>query len=196
MPSVALNDWSGPRRIQLQQLYTAHSAVGGTGPGRRFATTQLNLSIALRLAGEFQGFARDLHDESIAALTSTIVPVRLGPILQVTLALDRKLDKGNAHPGAIHDDFRRLGILIVDGVKTARPIQGPKDLKALETLNAARNAIAHSQPHKLTSMLAGAASLRLPQVSQWHGAMDRLAKTMDQVAAADIAAITGGPPPW
>jgi hypothetical protein len=61
MPSAALVEWLTTRAAMLDELFDLHATVGGTGPGRRWRTEQVNWSITLRLAGEFQGFARDLH---------------------------------------------------------------------------------------------------------------------------------------
>ena len=59
---------------------TAQSAE--SDPARRKATEQLNWALALRLAGEFQGFARDLHDEATIALAGTAVTPALESVLQ------------------------------------------------------------------------------------------------------------------
>jgi hypothetical protein len=52
----------------------AHVAVGGAAAGRRWATQELNHAILLRLASEFQGFCRDLHDEAVLALVAAATP--------------------------------------------------------------------------------------------------------------------------
>jgi hypothetical protein len=56
--------WASARTDRIKRLRAAHQTLGGTGPGRRWVTDELNHALILRLASEFQGFARDLHDES------------------------------------------------------------------------------------------------------------------------------------
>jgi hypothetical protein len=63
MPSLALQDWSARRAAALDEIEHAHRSVGGTGPGRRYLTQQINQAYAVLLSSEFQGFCRDLHME-------------------------------------------------------------------------------------------------------------------------------------
>ena len=56
------------RRRALDEIEAAHASVGGTGPGRRYATQQINQAYAVLLASQFQGYCRDLHTESVAHL--------------------------------------------------------------------------------------------------------------------------------
>lgn len=65
MVSAALTQWRTGRASKLSNLLSAHVAVGGSKAGRRWATEELNHAIVLRLASEFQGFCRDLHDEAV-----------------------------------------------------------------------------------------------------------------------------------
>lgn len=53
------------RARALDEIEAAHASVGGTGPGRRYATQQSNQAYAMLLASQFQGFCRDLHTESV-----------------------------------------------------------------------------------------------------------------------------------
>jgi len=50
--------------MALDEIEAAHASVGGTGPGRRYATQQINQAYALLIASQFQGFCHDLHTES------------------------------------------------------------------------------------------------------------------------------------
>lgn len=195
MASRALALWSGTRRDRIDELYAAHAAVGGTGRGRRTATTQLNWALGLRLAGEFQGYARDLHDESIASLAATTVTQNLQSVLQATFTLGRKLDQGNAQPSSLQQDFMRIGVPILDRVKSADP-RGATWLKHLDDLNTARNAIAHSEPAKLAAVLEGAPNLRLTMIKRWDASLRRLAATMDSVTSTELVTLIGGAAPW
>jgi hypothetical protein len=71
MTSVALNAWRSTRAGRLDRLRSAHTAIGGSGRGRRWVTEELNHALVLRLAAEFQGFARDLHEESSPVIGSS-----------------------------------------------------------------------------------------------------------------------------
>jgi hypothetical protein len=61
MPSRSFELWNTDRRQALDQIAAAHAAVGGVGPGRRYATQQINQAYATLLSSQFQGFCRDLH---------------------------------------------------------------------------------------------------------------------------------------
>ena len=65
MPSLSLQHWNAVRLPRLDEIERAHSSVGGTGPGRRYATQQINHAYAVLLSSQFQGFCRDLHTESV-----------------------------------------------------------------------------------------------------------------------------------
>src|ERR1700732_1410354 len=110
MPSVALQMWQPTGATLLDEIENAHRSVGGSGPGRRTATQQINQAYAVLLSAHFQGFCRDLHTECIDSLVSTITPVALQPILSLELNWSRKLDRGNPNPGNIGSDFGRLGV--------------------------------------------------------------------------------------
>src|SRR5437588_3715359 len=110
MPSVALLRWSADRNDELDELEAAHTSVGGTGPGRRYATQQINRAYAVLLASQFQGFCRDLHTEAVDLLVLVIPPVGFRVAMREELLGNRQLDRGNAHQGSIGGDFGRLGI--------------------------------------------------------------------------------------
>src|SRR5580704_12662662 len=73
MPSLALQDWLAWRAATLDEIEHAHRSVGGTGPGRRFLTQQINQAYAVLLSSQLQGFCRDLHMESADHLVATVV---------------------------------------------------------------------------------------------------------------------------
>jgi len=55
MPSLPSNRWFAERAVDLDEIENAHRLVGGTGPGRRTATQQINQAYAMLLASQFQG---------------------------------------------------------------------------------------------------------------------------------------------
>jgi len=73
MPSQAYRLWKSTRARELDEVQTAHALLGGTARGRRYTTQQINRAYAVLLASQFQGFARDLHTESVDYLV-TVMP--------------------------------------------------------------------------------------------------------------------------
>ena len=110
MPSNSLRLWRTARRRQLDEVETAHQSVGGSGPGRRSATLQLNYSYALLLSAHFQGFCRDLHTEAADYLVNWLTATPFRSALRELYLSNRKLDTGNPTPGNIGTDFTRFGL--------------------------------------------------------------------------------------
>src|SRR5690348_9491697 len=102
MSSAALSTWASVRSDRIDRLRAAHEAFGGSGRGRRWVTDELNHALILRLASEFQGFSRDLHNEAGLVLTGAIAPgnQQLQDNLRIPYTANRKLDQGNADPGS------------------------------------------------------------------------------------------------
>src|SRR4051794_33196955 len=173
MPSTSYKRWKTSRIDELKEIEQAHAAVGGTGRGRRYATQQINRAYAVLLASQFQGFCRDLHSESVDYLVATMTPGPMRPIIRADMTRGRRLDRGNAQPDSIKDDFGRLGIDLWKEVLT-HDQQCASSRALLEELNRWRNAIAHHDFDP--SRLGGTIILRLTQVRKWQGACDRLVR--------------------
>jgi hypothetical protein len=62
------------RREHLDDLLQAHPGVGRPTRGQRRRAAALNEALLLRLAAEFQGFARDLHEQACDTFASWIAP--------------------------------------------------------------------------------------------------------------------------
>src|SRR4051794_10164475 len=102
MPSTSYQEeWMTIRRSELDEMAQAHTVVGGTARGRRYATQQINRSYAVLLSSQFQGFCRDLHSECIDYLVSAVSPARLQPVIRAEFLQGRQLDRGNAQPASI-----------------------------------------------------------------------------------------------
>src|SRR5262245_49179539 len=108
MPSIALARWRTDGVAALDQLVSAHRAVGGLGPGRRHATREINHAYCVMLASQFQRFCRDLHSEAVQHLVVAVVPTTAAEILRARLLEGRKLDMGNANPSTLGSDFGRF----------------------------------------------------------------------------------------
>jgi hypothetical protein len=190
MPSNSYRQWAGARAAELDQMEKAHASVGGTGRGRRYATEQINHAYAVMLASQFQGFCRDLHSESVEYLVDCLEPRSMRPIVRAELIRDRKLDRGNATPGNLGDDFGRLGIEFWDEAKALSRRNSERN-KSLDMLNQWRNAIAHQKfdPSKLVSTRLGVA-----QVRSWRKTCDRLARAFDRIMRDHIRSVTGTSP--
>ena len=61
MASESLRVWRTDASAAFDEIEHAHQAVGGTKPGRRFLTQQINYAYTMLLAARFQGFVRALH---------------------------------------------------------------------------------------------------------------------------------------
>jgi hypothetical protein len=112
------------------------------------------------------------------------------------MSRDRQLDRGNASPAALGNDFSRLGLLLWPALKTADR-RADRWNRELETLNVARNAIAHDDQQnffKLTN--AGKFPITLTIVRTWRQALDSLTITMDDVVGAYLGTLLRGPRPW
>ena len=122
MPSQSYREWLSTRAKALDEIEAAHASVGGSGPGRRYATQQINQAYALLVASQFQGFCRDLHTESVARLIAFINPHALvRHLVQARFTKGRQLDSRNAQPGSLGSDFGLLGIDFWDVVEKHHP---------------------------------------------------------------------------
>src|SRR5438105_15958807 len=105
MPSRAYRHWNRGRSAELDQVEAAHTLLGGTARGRRYTTQQINRAYAVLLAAQFQGFARDLHTESVDLLVPVIPHVGFRVAMREELLWNRQLDRGNANQATVSGDF-------------------------------------------------------------------------------------------
>jgi len=141
MSSASLNTWRTVAAAALDQIASAHAALGGTGPGRRFATEQVNHAYAVPLSSQFQRFCRDPHTEAADAVSATVA-VPLQNVVRMQLLHNRQLDRGNASPDNIGSDFGRFDLKLWDRL-VARAGRNHRRQSDLEALNRWWNAIAH-----------------------------------------------------
>jgi hypothetical protein len=153
----------------------------------------------MRLAGEFQGFARELHDQAIdcyAQSIGTLSPT-LANIVRNDMSRDRKLDRGNANPGSLGTDFSRLGLILWSALEKATNNRSKKWNSELNSLNLARNAIAHDDQKNFQELAAiGKFPITLVTVKTWRRALDPLASTMDYVVSDYLSTVLEVPRPW
>ena len=170
--------------------------MGGTAPGRRWATTELNHALVLRLASEFQGFARELHNEAVTTLTAFAAGGRsdLMESLGRPYEVARHLDRGNAHPGSLGHDFGLFGIQLWGELIATYPVKAPAWMRRLDALNRARNALAHDNVDRLARVDAAGWPMTLRSVRRWRKSLDGLTKAMDHVTRRGLVRLTGTVP--
>ena len=190
MPSHSLIRWNGERADALDEIENAHTMVGGTERGRRYATQQINYSYTALLSSHFQGFCRDLHSECIEGLIA-IVPVQLQGLLRTEFTWNRSLDRGNPHPGAIGSDFNRLGVEIWTEVYVL-DARNERRRELLQELIDWRNAIAHQDFDTVAP--GGVPTLHLARVRAWRSAVTALARSFDQAVYNYLQGAVGTPP--
>lgn len=192
MPSRSFDLWNTQRRTALDQIATAHAAVGGLGRGRRYATQQINQAYAMLLSSQFQGFCRDLHSEAVDHICGpeTSGDLRM-LLLRMRCTTGRKLDSANPNPGNLGADFGFFNLKLWPALKTHNRANERRNT-VLETLNDWRNAIAHQDfdPQKLGERT----TVRLNDVLLWRRTCEHLAADMDFVVGAHVATIIGVDP--
>jgi hypothetical protein len=140
------------------------------------------------LSSHFQGFCRDLHSECVDHIVAA-VPSQLRGFVRVEFLLNRSLDKGNPHPGAIGSDFNRLGISFWQRVDS-RDTRNGRRSKILQQLVDWRNAIAHQD----FDPVGGDETLHLTKVRGWRTAVGALAVDFDKTMYSYLLASLGGAP--
>jgi hypothetical protein len=188
MPSKSLISWRSTGARALNEIEAAHRAVGGIGPGRRYATQQINHAYAVLLSSQFQRFCRDLQSEAADELAGAVTMPVVRDIFRVQLTTGRKLDSGNPNPGNIGSDFGRLAMDFWPEVLAREKRNAARRLR-LEELNRWRNAVAHQDFDP--AQLGGTVDLRLPMVRRWRATCNALAAQFDSAVATYLATITG-----
>lgn len=192
MPSSSRQRWLDERRVTLDHFERAFAAALMVGPGSKAVAQQLVQSYVLALSAQFQGFCRDLHREAVQRLASLIPLVPLADVVRDELILGLRLNAGNPNPGNLGADFGRLG-LDLWGALVQHDRRVTTDRRALESLNAWRNAIAHQDLD--SARLGGQTSLSIVTVRGWRRACDRLSRTLDAVVRAHLVWL-GVRVPW
>jgi hypothetical protein len=172
-----------------------HATLTGSGPGRRWGTTQLNRSLFLALAAQFQNYCRNLHDEAAVVHVTATNPLQ-GPMLKVLLTQGRKLDTGNARKSTLGADFGRFGIALIVDIVAQGPVAA-RQLEQLDELIDFRNAIAHGEETKI-ELVAKASGISSTKKSYnvYRVAVTSLADTLDHVVADRLSTTLGTGRPW
>jgi hypothetical protein len=159
---------------------------------------QADMMLVTKMATEFQGFARHLHDNAIDFLATSAASrdPRLANVIQLGLSRDRALDKNNAGSDTLTRDFSRIGLIFWPAILVQEPQFGPGWQADLAKLIEMRNAIAHDNKAKLLQLATGGFALTRNLTRRWHQSLDLLAASMDDVVASYLGALLGVPRPW
>lgn len=194
MPSTAHAAWIGDQRSRIGELGVAHTSAASNGQ----ATCQLLHSMFLRLAAEFQEYARFLHTLTGDVIVNECAPTNAGlaAILSNNFLAKRDLDSSNAKAESIANDFKRLGIPIWDALTTVHGKQVDAWKQTLSHLNTARNAIAHNDGEKFVNLRLSNVDLTLLTFDQWQKDLDDLVTAMDETAADYLSKMLSITRPW
>jgi hypothetical protein len=197
MASRALTTWRNTRSERLDELLHAHQSVGGPSRGRRWRTATLNEALLLRLAAEFQGFARDLHEQTCDTFAAWITPSdpTVQQVVRKQLANGRQLERGNANPVSIGSDFGRFGFDVWPTLLKRDPLT-ERHQRTLRLLNDARNGIAHADEAKLLRLRAEGFPLVLGTYRRWRRDLDDLTANLDGEIAAQLGRLFQRQSPW
>lgn len=154
--------------------------------------------LVMRMAAEFQGFARDLHDEAAEFLTlgATSGNQVLARVLRVGITAGRALNNRNATSSTLAEDFSRIGMIFWPAIKTQDPTSGPIWEADLGNLVKMRNAIAHDDRAQMLKLEQAGFRLERVLMKRWHASLDSLAATMDDVVATYLGRTLGVAHPW
>jgi hypothetical protein len=176
-PSPPLVRWRTIGGGEIDELMTAHRAVGGGGPGRR----------------TFQRYCRDLHDECAGAMIAA-APRDYRPALSLALLSGRKLDSQSAQPASLGSDFGRFGFDFWSAVYHLGVAYRARRAR-LEQVAIWRNAIAHQDFRRpTTDAVTAGTRADLPTIRLWRSALAQLAGGVDQVMHREVTRITGAEP--
>jgi hypothetical protein len=188
MPSDPLLAWQNDRMPRLQKVEAdcLHlEAMHAADPAR---VQEYIRSFAVLLCSEFQGFCRDLHDESANKFVAAVVPAPLKDVLRSQCVYGRKLVTGNPNSGNLGADFNRFGFDLWAAVLAIDPGHAARRHR-LALLNAWRNAIAHHNYDP--AELGGTTTLTIAAVRDWRTDCNAFATTFDAVLRNHLQAVTG-----
>lgn len=156
------------------------------------------MMIIVKMAAEFQGFSRDLHDEAAEFLANNVAGGNraVADTIKIGLTSGRSLGRNNAGPDTLVNDFARIGLILWRAITIKEPTRGPTWKADLKDLMEMRNAIAHDDQAKLLKLEAAGLVIDRTLTSGWHGSLASLAATMDDVVASYFATLLGVPRPW
>ncbi|UXY21931.1 hypothetical protein N8I84_26935 [Streptomyces cynarae] len=194
--SRALVEWNTSRRQKINLLWGVHPQLTGNPP-TLWREHQALAIVIQRMATEFQGFARDLHDECTDVFSAEVAAGNsaVENVLRERLTSDRALSRGNAHSDGISKDFGRLGMTFWPSMIAAdsRANNWKKDLLKLVEM---RNGVAHDDAAKLARLQREGYTLDAASLQKWQTMLDDIATSMDDMTSTYLSALLGIQRPW
>jgi hypothetical protein len=181
MPSSARKTWLTSRQAALDRLVASHRTITRGQRGRQWETEHMNFALITRLAAEFQGYCRDLHDEAVDHITANLGAASGPGLVAITRSAfiqGRLLSKGNPNRSNLTQDFKRIGFDIPDALGPTYPAQYDEWYTTVESLMEARNAVAHSDDKGIRACRQKQ-PLTLPTFKKWRGSLERLVLSLD-----------------
>jgi hypothetical protein len=195
MTSPALATWRSSRLPRLDRLLALHpdSAGSATDPAVAEVCTHALVS---RLASQFQGFCRDLHDDAVNAILDAVAvsDEEMRGMLTNGLTVGRGLDRRSADPKTVDDDFARLGADQWVGLAAVRPEAVSSWREGLGALHRARNGVAHDDRDAIAAVAVAGWPVRVDTVRKWRNLLDDTAEGIDTVASKEISRLIGKNP--
>lgn len=190
--ATAIERWRSERAARMDDLFGLH-ADAATVQARPAAVEQLRLMLVVALAAEWQGFARDLHEDAVDRIVAAMEgqPASLATLLRVSLLSRRRLDRGNADQSALNDDFRRLGLSELWATLDERSADAARWRAVLADVMAARNAVAHGSDSQLDALDARGVTIDADTVRQWQATLDELAALLHALVTEQISTLIG-----
>jgi hypothetical protein len=181
MPSRALREWRTTQRAELDRL---EAAARSSQPALR---QQLVDAYILWPAGGFQLYCRSLHDEAVDHAVGSVRPASAGVVMSQVLLRNRHLDRGNAHPAALADDFRWLAYDFWADLLQQDP-RNERRRRLLDQLNVWRNAIAHQAlpPSGGNATRTAGTTRTLHWALLWRANCSALAQQMDKFVRTSL----------
>jgi hypothetical protein len=192
MTSPALATWRSSRLSRLDRLLAVHPDSSGstTDPSVAQEWTQ---ALVLRLASEFQGYCRDLHNDVSGAIAGALAAsdCRIQLMIFTGLTAGRALNRSSADPQTLATDFARLGVMLWRELTQRHPHDGPIWREILGLLHQARNGVVHDDPQRIIGVLDAGWVLEIQTVIRWRDLLDEVAVAMDDVVSSAIADLFG-----
>jgi hypothetical protein len=184
MPSVAVGTWRADRTNRLDAADGVHQLAinDGAAPIIEYASG----AWVVRIAAEFQGFCRDLHNEAarVFGTLTRMTGIALNVVVQ-SFQMQRGLDGGNPNVEVLRRDFLRFGIDLWTAMDMYDDTS-PRLREQLQRLLKERNSVVHG----------GLATFDRPRMMQYRTAVDRLASNLDAVVSIELGLLFGEAAPW
>jgi hypothetical protein len=186
----ALASWQTTRRARVDSLVELYGIARGLAADSH--VEQVFFALVLRLAAEFQGFVRDLHDEAVAdVVRRSGSSCRVAGLLFMrSMTSKRDIDRLNASAATLTADFGRLGFAFWPELG-ARYRLSDDWRRNLDSLNVCRNAVAHDRSSVLADLARRGWGADLTSVRRWLNSLDELASAMDDIVGKTVDRVSG-----